>query len=197
MPLIQAGYQCGHEQSDSRPGNGPARIAEYGDSGAPGAKQQNTQDSVAEDVAGLPQHEMPHQKPDRVHPKKKVQERVQEPAGVLGREGTGGLDGDEPQPDQGRNPCSPDRLTRRWVAAARQENCALMRTESSPHTRLLERIVWSLAGDDDVVNVALAQPRAADAHEARFLLQFRDRGATAVAHPGLETADHLMNDHGD
>ena len=51
--------------------------------------------------------------------------------------------------------------------------------------RLFDRIIRRLAGDHDVVHVALAQAGSADAHEARLLLQLGNRGAAAVAHADL------------
>src|SRR5437868_5557536 len=61
---------------------------------------------------------------------------------------------------------------------------------------LLERVIGSLAGDDHVVHVALAQAGTADPHEARLLLQFGDCLTPAVAHPGTQSANHLVDNHG-
>src|SRR3981081_945015 len=72
--------------------------------------------------------------------------------------------------------------TKREYFRARRSGCLALRT-------LLDRIVGSLASDHDVVHVTLAQARSADAHEARLLQQFGDRGATAVAHPGFQSAN--------
>src|ERR1700722_9173235 len=60
---------------------------------------------------------------------------------------------------------------------------------------LLDMIVGRLAGNDDVVHVALAQARAGDAHELRLLLQLGNRSAAQIAHSRLEAADEL-EDHG-
>ncbi len=62
---------------------------------------------------------------------------------------------------------------------------------------LLDAIVGSLAGDHYVVDVAFAESGAADAHEAGFLQEFGDGGAAAVAHAGFQSANHLVDDHGD
>src|SRR5450631_1687784 len=64
-------------------------------------------------------------------------------------------------------------------------------------SRLFNRIVRSLAGDHHVVDVALAEAGAADAHEASLLQQFWNGGASAITHAGLQSADHLMDDHRD
>src|SRR5215471_9614287 len=61
---------------------------------------------------------------------------------------------------------------------------------------LLECVIGSFACDDHIMHMALAQPGPADTHETRFLLQFRDGLATAVAHAGTQTSDHLVDDHG-
>src|SRR5436309_9029013 len=43
--------------------------------------------------------------------------------------------------------------------------------------------------------MALAQPGAADAHETCFLLELRNGRTSAVAHPRLQSPDHLVHDH--
>ena len=62
---------------------------------------------------------------------------------------------------------------------------------------LFDGIVRGLAGDHDVVDVALAEAGAADAHEPCFLQEFGNRAAAAVAHTRFQSAYHLMNDHCD
>src|SRR6266567_5187903 len=62
---------------------------------------------------------------------------------------------------------------------------------------LLDGIVGGLASDHDVVDVAFAEAGATDAYEARFLQELGNRGAAAVAHARLQSANHLMDDHGD
>src|SRR5438876_5901402 len=63
-------------------------------------------------------------------------------------------------------------------------------------SRLLQVIVRRLAGDDDVVNVALAQAGTADANEASLLLQFGNAGAADVTHSRTQAADELLRHHG-
>ena len=53
---------------------------------------------------------------------------------------------------------------------------------------LLEPVVGGLLGDYDVVDVAFPEARNSNAQETRTLLQFRNRGAAAIAHAGLQTA---------
>src|SRR5580698_3158301 len=58
----------------------------------------------------------------------------------------------------------------------------------------LDRVVRGFARDHHVVDMTLAQTSGADADEASALLEFGDGLASAVAHAGFETADHLVND---
>lgn len=99
VPFVETGYQCGHGQRGSRPNYRPARVVFHHDGGAPGAKKQKTQDGVANYVARLPDQEMPGYKSDRAQAEKKVENRIQEPAGVLRGKRSGGFDGDHSQPD--------------------------------------------------------------------------------------------------
>src|SRR6202021_4085231 len=62
---------------------------------------------------------------------------------------------------------------------------------------LLDGIVRGLAGDHDVVHMAFAQPGAADADEARLLQELGNCGAATVAHAGLQSSNHLVDDHRD
>ena len=56
-------------------------------------------------------------------------------------------------------------------------------------------VVGGFAGDDDVVDVALAEAGVGDADEARVGLQLCDGAAAEVAHAGAQAADELV-DHG-
>src|SRR5579859_4907775 len=58
-------------------------------------------------------------------------------------------------------------------------------------SRSFDMIIGSLAGDDDVVDVAFAQAGAGDAHESRLLLQLENRGAAQVSHAGAQAAHEL------
>jgi hypothetical protein len=55
-------------------------------------------------------------------------------------------------------------------------------------------IVRALASDGDVVDVALAKPGAGDAHEARLLLELRDRLRPDIAHGGAQASGELIHD---
>src|SRR5580693_7886202 len=58
-------------------------------------------------------------------------------------------------------------------------------------------VVRRFAGDRDVVDVALAQPRAGDPHELAVLLHLGDGLVAGVAHRGFEAADQLVDDVAD
>src|SRR5579871_744881 len=60
---------------------------------------------------------------------------------------------------------------------------------------LLDVVVGSLAGDDDIVHVALAQAGAGDAHELRPLLKILDTSAAEVTHARLQATYELVH-HG-
>src|ERR1041385_1029918 len=62
---------------------------------------------------------------------------------------------------------------------------------------LLHSIVGRFFGDDDVVDVALAQAGGGDAEEAGLCLQLVDVAGAAVAHAALQTADQLVDEIGD
>jgi len=63
-------------------------------------------------MARLAQKEVPGQKADRIEPQKKMQQRVENPAGFRGGKSIRGLERDQSEPKQGRQPRLPDRRTR-------------------------------------------------------------------------------------
>src|SRR5579864_4891384 len=121
---------------------------------------------------------MPCQEAERVQPEQEMKKRVKQPASILSREHGRRLDGDDSEPHYRGEPCSPD--ARSGCSGSAQRASAP--TVAATAARLFERIIGSLARDDDVVHVALAETRPADSHKTRFLLQFRNRRASAVAH---------------
>src|SRR5688572_2968950 len=60
-------------------------------------------------------------------------------------------------------------------------------------TLLLDTVVGRLFGDDDVVNVRLAQAHGGGADELRLGAQVVDGAAPRVAHAGLQPADELVD----
>ena len=152
MPFVEAGYNRGSQDGDGRPARRPFSVVHCGQSGAPGAEEQDAEDGVADDVASLANVEVPVIKSLPVHAEKKMQQGVENSAGVPGRQQGGGFDGDDDQPEDGSDPGL--------------QKIALVGVQA---LRLLDAIIGSLAGNHYIVDMALAESSAADAHEARFL----------------------------
>jgi hypothetical protein len=165
MPLVEAGDKCCHQDGDARPSHSPQRISECGESFAPRPIRQNTQDAVADDVATFANIKVPLMKVGPVQAEEPVQQWIENPAGICGRKQRTRFNGNNDHPKDRGDPCFEK------IVLAGAQICAL-----------LDGIIGSLAGDHDIVNVALSQTCAADAHEARFLQEFRDGGAAAIAH---------------
>src|SRR5512145_96285 len=60
----------------------------------------------------------------------------------------------------------------------------------------IHAIVRRFLGNDDVVHMAFAESRDRLADERGILLQLGNRLAPAIAHPGLQSSDELINDRG-
>ena len=75
-----------------------------GQRGAPGAEKQEAQYAVADDVAGLANEEVPVLEVVPVHAEKEMQDGIENPAGVVGGEISGGFDGDDDQPQNRGDP---------------------------------------------------------------------------------------------
>ena len=138
-----------------------------------------------------------------------MQQGKKEAAGVVGGKIRGRLNANYDQPQDGGDPGFEDLVaiggqTREGPAVPEFPPFAKNAKDGAPTfssppsrlTRLFDGIVGGLAGDHDVVDVAFAQAGAADADEARFLQQFWNRRAATVAHAGFQSADHLVDDHG-
>ena len=156
----------------------------------PRTKRENAQDGIANDVAAFPDVEVPLMKVLRIHAEKKMQQWIKNSAGVSGGKQCRRLNGDDNEPKNGGDPCLQQIMAVRVQTGEPSAGRAGpdSRERLFPHKRnlderaLFDGIVGSLAGNHDIVNVALAQSGAADADEARFLQQLRDRGAAAVSH---------------
>jgi len=165
VPLIEAGHEGRHQYSDAGPSYGPQRISPRREGLAPSSKCQNTQDAVTYDVSAFANVEVPVLKAHPIQAEEVMQQRIEDPAGVAGREHGGGFNGNDDEPENRGDP------RRQKIVPVGVQTRAL-----------LDGIVGSLAGDHDVVDVTLAESGAADAHEARFLQEFGDCRAAAVAH---------------
>src|SRR4030081_3291594 len=85
MPFIKAGHECSSKNRDARPAHGPLQIQVFrdGQRGAPRPEEQNAQNTVANDMACLAHVEVPMYEVSPVHSEKEVQQRVQNPAGIV------------------------------------------------------------------------------------------------------------------
>ena len=90
-------------RSNRSPLQAPSR-AKPGKSGAPRAKQKNTQCEVANNVSGLAEQGVPHSESRWIHFEHKMKDRIQNPPGMVGRAEVCGFQGDDRQPDGRRKP---------------------------------------------------------------------------------------------
>jgi len=116
-------------------------------------------------VASLTNEEVPVFEVIPVEAEEVMQNRIENPACVVGREHCSGFNGDHDEPENRGDPC-----LQKIVAVGVQE------------AKLLDAIVGSLTGDHYIVDMTLAETGAADADETSFLEQVGDGGTTAVAH---------------
>ena len=165
VPFVETGDENGSKNCDRCPTRRPLRVVHRRQRRAPGAEEQNAQDGVADDVAGFADEEVPNFEMIPVHAKQKMQQRIENPAGVVRRKQGAGLDGDKNEPEDRGDPGL--------------QNVVAIGVQA--HT-LLDAIIGGLAGDHYIVDVALAESGAADAYEACFMQEFGDSGASAVAH---------------
>ncbi len=105
MPLVEAGYDCRSENRDHRPAQSPPNIVHCGQGRMPGAEKKNAQNAITDDVAGLANVEMPEFEARPIHAKKKMQDRIKDPAGVMRREPRGRFNGDHDEPQNRGDPC--------------------------------------------------------------------------------------------
>ena len=165
VPLVEAGHECRTEYRDVRPAWSPQGTGHCGQSCPPRSKKQNTQNAVTDNVSAFANQEVPGFKAHRIQAEKEMQQRIENPAGVGGREHGGGFKGDDNQPENRGRP--------------HLQEIFLVRVQTRA---LLDGIVRSLSGDHDIMDVAFAESSAADAHESALLQQFGDGGAAAVSH---------------
>lgn len=104
MPLVEAGYERGSEKRERRPSQRPICKAHRSERCAPGAKKQNAQDRVADDMASLAHVEVPILKMFPIEVEKKMQQRVKKPACIVGGEQRAGFNGDDNQPEYRGSP---------------------------------------------------------------------------------------------
>ena len=185
MPLIETGDESCAKNCDGCPAQRPPRVGHDGQRGTPGAEKKEAECGVTNDVTRLANVEVPVLEADPIHSEEEVQDRIENPAGVVGREIRSGFDGNNNQPQNRGDPSFQNfvaiGIQKREPGFVRLDRQLLSPSELQ-RSELFDGIVWGLAGDHDIVDVALAKSGAADAHKARFLQEFGDGGAAAVAH---------------
>ena len=104
MPFVQTRHERGSEDCQGGPAQRPLGIVDRGQSFAPRAEQQNAQQSVAENMTAFANVEVPLLEVGVVDAKEKMQQGIEESAGVVGREPRGRFDGDDDQPQNCGDP---------------------------------------------------------------------------------------------
>ena len=104
MPLVEGGNESSAQERDGRPSRRPPHTGHRRQCGTPGAEEQDAQDGIPHDVAGLAYVKVPVFKALPIHAEKKVQDGVENEAGVMGRKECAGFDGDENKPENRRDP---------------------------------------------------------------------------------------------
>jgi len=191
MPFIEAGDEGCSEHRNVGPAERPSRIGRRRQSFAPRPEKKNAEEAIAEHMSGLADEEVVPLKAREVHPEKKVKKWIKEAAGVLRGQIGRRLNSDDNQPQDQGDP-GLDEMVAVATQAGRHESShfSQRRREAGSaypgaNSKLFNGIVWSFARDHDIVDMALAEARAADADESRLLQQFRDRRAAAVSHARL------------
>ena len=120
-------------------------------------------------MADLADVRVPDRESDGVEADQKVQQWIEESARIGCGTEAAGFERNEDEPQGCGDPGFEDLLLR-WIQLR------------ASRWKLLDSIVRSLAGDYNVVYMALPQARDADAHEASFLQQFGNAAASAITH---------------
>src|SRR5579863_172509 len=179
MPLVKTGHQSGPEHGDTRPAESPFCVAHDRQRFAPGAEQQDAEQSVTEYVAALADVDVPVLEAGVIQAEQEMQNGIENAAGVVGGKVRAGLNGNDDQPQDGGDPGFENVVTVGGHADLEPKvprfppfaKCAKGGAPSFVlvNGTLLDGIVRGLAGDHYIVNVAFAEAGAADADEARFL----------------------------
>jgi len=104
VPFVQ---RRNHRSKNPRyccPSKCPGRKIGRGQSHPPGAKKQQAQNEITDDVPGLSHEKMPGFEVRRVHAKQEMKYRKEDTAGIVGDANLAGFDRDDSQPKPGGNP---------------------------------------------------------------------------------------------
>ena len=184
MPFIEAGNQGGHEERNSCPLHRPARRTGERQRDPPGAKQQDAKAEVAYEVADLAYVVIPQDEADRINASEEVKYGIKDAAGIRSGKKVGGLDRNQPQPQNCRSPFFQklflsgiqtrvfQRCASQWATGMFLSNAAQsswLRLGLISGSPLFHGIVGRFPSDHDIVHMALAQPCHANADETSFL----------------------------
>jgi hypothetical protein len=182
VPFVKAGDERGHKKSDTRPLNRPAKQARTAQRRSPGAEQQQAQHKIAGKMTQLADVEMPSKKADWVQAHQEMQNRIENSAGVVGGSQIGGFASDQEEPEAGGDPGLQYLLLGGVHAGVPQEESGRNPVASKSvkprrargfttgsELELFDGIVGGLARNHDIVDVAFAEPSAANADEASLL----------------------------
>src|SRR6267142_550787 len=122
VPFVEAGYQSGHEESNSRPHYRPARHSRYGNRDSPCSEKQDAHNGVADHVTRLPEIKMPVEELEWVQSEQEVKDGVKKPTGIFRGKGGRRFDHNEAKPQAGCEPGFPDGFGPRGFARDAQSS---------------------------------------------------------------------------
>lgn len=104
VPFVEAGYDCGAQDSDASPAHRPPCMVDCREGCAPGAEEQNAQGCVADDMAGFANIKVPVVEALPIHPEKKMENGIENPARVIRRKQRGRFNSDDDKPENRGDP---------------------------------------------------------------------------------------------
>src|SRR6266704_3633848 len=90
--------------------------------------------------------------------------------------------------------CSLEKVSVEKVKTTAAHTATKSHARKRENPSLFHLIVGCLAGDDDVVNVAFAEPGGSDAHKPAVLLQLAKIGGAAISHSAAQAAGKLIDE---
>jgi hypothetical protein len=169
MPFVEARDQQRPKHRDIGPPEGPSCARQRGQRLAPRAEEQNAQQPVTKHVTAFTEHRVIWLKGGLADPEQEMHQGIQKSTCVMRRKIGSRLNRYDDEPEDQSDPGLQDLVA---VASQRDRSIAILAARDaarSSHTGLFDRIVRGFTGNHDVMDMALTQAGAADAHETRFL----------------------------
>ena len=186
VPFVQAGDERGPEDCDIGPVKAPWGISRLRQGRAPRPEQEETQQTVTDNVAGFAHNVVPWLELRVVDAEQEMKNRVQDAAGLMRRKIRARFDGNDHQPQNRGNPGFQSLALMGVQVSERTSKSPPRRTQrdkdGAPWFVLFDSIVRRLARDHDIVHMTLAKAGAADADKTCFLQQFGNSRTATVAH---------------